>query len=124
MADSAEDIKKSIKLYLIIGAALFVGTIVTVLVATVPALDFGGHGFDAADMILGLLIATTKASLVAAIFMHLNHEKKAVYWLFGSGLIFAFFLVFLLFWAKADPIHYDKFQDGGQSAALISPQDS
>ncbi len=124
MADTAEDIKKSIRLYLIIGAALFVGTIVTVLVATVPALDFGRHGFDSADMILGLLIATTKASLVAAIFMHLNHEKKAVYWLFSSGIVFAIFMVFLIFWAKDDPIHYDRFSDGGQAAAVLPAPES
>ncbi|GAA5483015.1 cytochrome C oxidase subunit IV family protein [Haloferula sargassicola] len=121
MADSVEHIKKATRLYLIIGAALFAGTIATVLVATVPALDFGRHGFDSVDMILGLLIATTKASLVAAIFMHLNHEKKAIYWLFASGLAFAFFMVFLIFWAKADPIHYDRFSDGGQAAAVLSP---
>jgi hypothetical protein len=45
---------------------LFIGTIVTVLVATVPALDVGHHGFDIWDAILGLAIAATKASLVAA----------------------------------------------------------
>jgi caa(3)-type oxidase subunit IV len=120
MADSAEDVKKSIKLYLVIGAALFVGTVLTVLVATVPALDFGGHGFDTADLILGLLIATTKATLVALIFMHLNHEKVWVYWLFGFGLFFGAAMVFLIMLAKSDPPHYDNFNDGGQSSAMIA----
>ena len=53
MADTPEAIKKSQKLYLLIGAVLFVFTVVTVAVATVPALDIGRHGFDTADMILG-----------------------------------------------------------------------
>lgn len=113
MADSPEEIKKSVRLYLIIGAILFVGTVLTVLVATVPALDVGGHGFDIWDMILGLAIATTKASLVAIIFMHLNHEKAWVYWLFGFGLFFGAVMVALLFLADGDPIHYDKFNTGG-----------
>ncbi len=73
MADSPEAIQKSLRLYTLIGGVLFAGTIITVMVATVPALDFGKHGFDVADMVLGLLIASVKASLVAAIFMHLNH---------------------------------------------------
>ena len=86
MADSPEEIQKAIRKYLIVGAILFAGTVLTVLVATVPALDIGGHGFDAADCVLGLAIATTKASFVAIVFMHLSAEKKAVYWIFGGSL--------------------------------------
>ncbi|MCH7225154.1 cytochrome C oxidase subunit IV family protein [Haloferula sp. A504] len=120
MADSPEEIKKSIRLYLIIGGALFVGTVLTVMVATIPWMDIGGHGFDVWDMILGLLIATTKATLVALIFMHLNHEKVWVYWLFGMGLFFGAAMVALIFLAKGDPIHYDGFSTGGQPSAVIS----
>lgn len=109
MADTPEAIRKSIRTYLIIGAILFAGTIITVLVATVPWLDVGHHGFDMMDAILGLAIATTKATLVAAVFMHLNHEKKAIYWIFGSGLFFVFWLFFLIDLAKKDPIHDTLF---------------
>jgi caa(3)-type oxidase subunit IV len=123
MADSAEDVRKSIRTYLFVGAILFIGTVVTVLVATVPALDVGHHGFDVWDAILGLAIAATKASLVAAIFMHLNHEKKAVYWIFGSGLFFVFWLFALIGLAKKDPI-WDPLFYGTHSttpAPLASP---
>ena len=41
MADTPEAVRKSIRTYLFVGAVLFIGTIVTVLVATVPALDVG-----------------------------------------------------------------------------------
>lgn len=112
MADSPEAIQKSLRLYKLIGGILFLGTIITVLVATVPALDVGHHGFDVWDMILGLTIATVKASLVAAIFMHLNHEKRLIYWLFGFGLVAAFFLIALIGLAKWDPIHYNGFKTG------------
>ena len=112
MADSPEAIQKSLRLYKFIGGVLFLGTIMTVLVATVPALDVGHHGFDVWDMVLGLTIATVKASLVAAIFMHLNHEKRLIYWLFGFGLVAAFFLIALIGLAKWDPIQYNGFKTG------------
>jgi caa(3)-type oxidase subunit IV len=109
MADTPEAIRKSIRTYLFVGAVLFVGTVITVLVATVPWLDVGHHGFDVWDAILGLAIAATKASLVAAVFMHLNHEKKAVYWIFGSGIVFVIALFGLIGLAKQDPIHDPLF---------------
>lgn len=112
MADSPEALQKSLRLYKLIGGVLFAGTIITVMVATIPALDFGKHGFDTADMVLGLLIASVKATLVAAIFMHLNHEKRMIYWLFGFGLVAGFFLIALIALAKWDPIHYNGFGNG------------
>jgi len=107
MADSPEAIKKSLKLYSIIGAVLFVCTVLTVAVAYVPALDVGGHGFDMYDAIIGVLIATVKASLVALIFMHLNHEKKMIYFLFGTGVFFGAVLILLFAFGFLDPITFD-----------------
>lgn len=123
MADTPEAIRKSIRTYLFIGGILFAGTVLTVLVATVPWLDVGAHGFDVWDAVLGLLIATTKASLVAAVFMHLNHEKKAVYWIFGSGLFFVFWLFALIAFAKKDPIWDNLFygKESATPAPLASP---
>ncbi len=109
MADSIEALEKSKKTYLMVFGALLVGTVLTVLVADPPEflywLDVGDHGFDKWDAILGLMIASTKATLVALIFMHLNHEKKAVYWIFATGIIHAAWLGFLLALAYRDPIH-------------------
>jgi caa(3)-type oxidase subunit IV len=110
MADSIEHIQKSKKLYLLIGLILFFFTVVTVAVATVEALDFGGRGFDHVDAIIGLIIASFKASLVMLIFMHLNHEKKLVYFLLALGFSGAIFLMWLTGWAFTDPIEYG---DGG-----------
>lgn len=108
MANSVEEIQKSKKTYMLVFMALLVGTVVTVLVATVEALDIGEHGFDKWDAILGLLIATIKASLVGLIFMHLNHEKKAIYWIFLSALVLCASMFGLLFLAKYSPI-FDHF---------------
>ncbi len=118
MADSPEEIKKAVKKFQIVGAALFVGTVITVLVATVPALDFGGHGLDGVDITIGLIIATIKASLVMLIFMHLNHEKPLIYLFYGMAIVMAFFCMALIGWSKSDPIQYgnEKSADGFYNA--------
>lgn len=109
MADSPEEIKKHIKLYMLIGLILFGCTILTVAVAKLEWLDIGSRGFGTADMIVGLLIAAFKATLVALIFMHLNHEKKLIYWLFGIGLVLGFSLMALTGLAFSDPIQFKAF---------------
>lgn len=119
MADTPEAIRKSVRTYLIVGGLLFVFTVLTVLVATVPALDVGRHGFDIWDAILGLAIASTKALLVAAVFMHLNHERKAVYWIFGSGVVFVIALFALIGLAKWDPVEDPYFMEG--AASFVEP---
>lgn len=112
MADSPEEIKKSLKSYLVVFGLLLVCTVLTVAVATLGFFDGGARGFDAFDMWLGLAIASFKAFLVAYIFMHLNHEKKAIYWVFGSGIVFGFALMVLTGWAYSDPIKFDGFYEG------------
>jgi caa(3)-type oxidase subunit IV len=79
-----------------------------------------GHGFDMADMTIGLLIATFKATLVGAIFMHLNHEKKLIYYVFGLGIVLAFALLGLTALSYADPIKYGnpKTGDGFYNPAI------
>ncbi|MFD0892412.1 cytochrome C oxidase subunit IV family protein [Luteolibacter ambystomatis] len=113
MADSPEDIKKKTKTYLLVGGVLFIGTVLTYLVATQEFLDFGKHGFDRDDCLIGFAIASVKATLVAAIFMHLNHEKKAVYWIFFGSFITAASLAGLTALAYFSPIH-DKFFPGAK----------
>ena len=112
MADSPEEVKKHLKLYAIIGGTLFVCTVLTVAVATVPALDIGGHGFDITDMWLGLAIAGFKMFLVANIFMHLNHEKKGIYWIFFGSLFFGAALIAIFAFAFLDPITFDGLMSG------------
>tara|TARA_Y100000780_G_scaffold232318_1_gene262637 strand:+ start:570 stop:872 length:303 start_codon:yes stop_codon:yes gene_type:complete len=71
--DSAEDIKKHVKVYIMVFAALMVLTVVTVGVAylalAVPL-----------AITVALIIATVKGSLVASYFMHLVSEKSPIYW--------------------------------------------
>lgn len=122
MADSVAEIQKAKKLYTFIGLTLFIFTGITVAVATVPALDVGGHGFDSMDMILGLLIAAFKASLVMLIFMHLNSEKKLVYFLFIMGIVLGIFLMAITAWAFSDPIVYGSGTTEANKSGFYDPE--
>jgi len=82
-----------------VGATLLAFTAITV------ALSYVNFGTQKANVAVALLVATFKAGLVAAIFMHLSAEKRLIY----RVLIFTGFFVFGLFWltylAWYDPIH-------------------
>jgi caa(3)-type oxidase subunit IV len=113
MSDSSviwtpEDFRKKARIYLAVGAVLFGGTSVTAAVALFEPFDIGAHGFDAADCVLGLLIASFKASLVALVFMHLNHEKRWIYFLIGLAMVHAGGMAILLALAESDITH-DRF---------------
>jgi cytochrome c oxidase subunit 4 len=72
MSHSADDVRKSIKTYLMIGGALFVFTGITVAANLV-------HLAVPAAITVALIIASMKGSMVAAIFMHLSDEKRWIY---------------------------------------------
>ena len=85
-AHSPEAVKKQVRSYVAVFITLAVLTAVTVGASYLHLPHKGA-------VALALLIATVKASLVAAIFMHLNSEKRIV-WLV---LMFAaFFFIFVL----------------------------
>jgi len=85
-SDPAE-VKQTIRRYMMVGAALFVGTVITVAANQV-------HLIVPLAITVALIIATVKGSLVAAVFMHLSHEKK---WIYGSLILtVAFFIVLMM----------------------------
>lgn len=104
MADASHDFSKHKKTYTAVALALLVFTVVTVTVGLVPWFDVGPPGPDVGDVLLGLAIASMKASLVALIFMHLNHEKGLIYKLLLFTCLFCFGLVVLSLFADVDPI--------------------
>ena len=85
-SDPAE-IKKSVRSYLMIGAALLVFTGITV-----AANRF--HLVVPVAITVALIIAATKGSMVAAVFMHLSHERR---WIYGALLLTVVFFIVLLF---------------------------
>ena len=85
-SDPAE-VKQTIRKYMMVGAALFVGTVITVLANRV-------HLVVPLAITVALIIASIKGSMVAAVFMHLSHEKQ---WIYGALLLTVVFFVFLIF---------------------------
>jgi caa(3)-type oxidase subunit IV len=86
MSSDQEAIRKSIKTYWMVGAALFVFTGITVAVNQV-------HLAVPLAITVALVIAATKGSMVASIFMHLSHEKK---WIYGSLILTVIGFVILM----------------------------
>ena len=76
---------RNVFVYLLIGTALTVAA---------SYLEFNVKDSIAGAIFVGLAIATIKGYLVAANFMHLNSEKKMIYWIL---LLTVFFLALLLF---------------------------
>jgi caa(3)-type oxidase subunit IV len=75
-----------IRKYIFIGAALLVFTGITVAANQV-------HLAVPLAVTVALVIAVTKGSMVAAVFMHLSDEKK---WIYGALLLtVAFFIVLM-----------------------------
>lgn len=85
-AHSADDIKKSVRTYYTIFGALMVLTVVTVAVSYV-------HLPVAMAILVALIVATIKGSLVAMYFMHLAHERKIIYWVLALTVIFFIFMM-------------------------------
>ena len=70
---------------------LLIGTALTVYASYI---ELNVQDSIAGAMFIGLLIASIKGYLVAANFMHLNTEKKIIYWIL---MLTGFFLMLLLF---------------------------
>jgi cytochrome c oxidase subunit 4 len=85
---SAEHRGGHTKVYWAVGATLFVLTVVTVAASF---LEFK----MLVAVLIGLLIAGTKASLVALYFMHLSHERKLIYAVLVLTIVFFFVLLLL-----------------------------
>lgn len=80
-SSDAESIRKQTRAYIGVFVALMVLTVLTVAVSyfEMPIVW---------AVIVALIIASFKGSLVAAIFMHLNHERKAIYWVLLLTVVF------------------------------------
>lgn len=86
--DTAEDIKKHVKVYIFVFVALAALTIITV---GLSYLHLPTHW----AILFALIVATVKGSLVACYFMHLISEKKVIYWVLAVCVFFFIFLMAL-----------------------------
>jgi cytochrome c oxidase subunit IV len=84
-SDPAE-VKKSVRAYMTVFVTLMIFTVLTVAASRF-------HFAVPVAISIALIIAAMKGSMVAGVFMHLSHEKKAIY---GALLLtFVFFIVLL-----------------------------
>ena len=95
MSDHSEDISKHVRSYLIIGGTLILGTILTVLASYIDL----GHYWN---IVLALVIASVKATLVALFFMHLISEKQMIYTVLAFTAFFFCGLMFITISAYND----------------------
>jgi cytochrome c oxidase subunit IV len=96
-AHEAHDIQAHVRTYYKVFGTLMVLTVVTVAVSylhmpVVPA------------VIVALTIASFKAALVAAVFMHLKGEKQIIYWSLYLTAVFFVLLFALPMWTEGDHI--------------------
>ncbi len=94
--ESRHDFRRHIRVCVYVFLALLAGTALTVGVryAHLPSLALG--------IILALVIAGMKASLVASFFMHLIAEKRAIYLLLAFTAVILLGLLLLTVWAAQD----------------------
>jgi cytochrome c oxidase subunit 4 len=107
-AEHHEHVRKHIRIYLWVFAALTVGTIITVAVANV-------HFGILLGIAVAVVIATIKGSLVAGYFMHLFSEKKLIYAVLALTFPLVVVMVGLILATHAD-------QQGGQHGIFNVPQ--
>ena len=98
--NSPETIRKEVRKYLTVFAALAGLTIITVAIAQL-------HLPTWQAVTLALIVASIKGGLVAAVFMHLISEKKLIF----IVLAFTFFFFGMLMWG---PWHH-RYDSMGQS---------
>jgi len=98
MSDShAAELKKHVRIYILVFVSLMVLTLVTVAVSYLHLPVHQAIG-------VALLIAGVKGSLVACYFMHLISEKKLILWVMLLTVVFFIVLLLVPVFTVADRI--------------------
>ena len=97
---SPEEIRKEMRVYMVVFGALAVLTLVTVGVCF--GLDLPVHY----AIMVAMAVALVKGSLVACFFMHLISERKLIFSVLVLTVIFFFVLISLPVLHYLDKIHY------------------
>jgi cytochrome c oxidase subunit IV len=87
-AMSEQELKKHVRGYFIVFGTLLALTIVTVAISYL-------HLPTWAAILLALVVASGKASLVCLYFMHLISEKTVIYWVLGLTLVIFLFCMLI-----------------------------
>ena len=95
----AEDVKRHVRGYISVFVALMALTVITVTVSYL-------HLNITAAIIVALVIASIKGTLVASYFMHLISEKKIILAVLAITVIFFIGMMFLPLLGHSDIITY------------------
>src|SRR5207248_189230 len=87
MQSDPAEVQRSVRSYITVFVALMVFTLITVVASRF-------HFAVPITIAVALIIAALKGSMVAGVFMHLSHEKRAIY---GALLLTIVFFIVLLF---------------------------
>jgi len=107
-----------LKMYFAVWAALMFLTAVTVLVS-----------YWSQSLLIAMLVASVKASLVLAYFMHLKYDHKINLALFVSALVFLVIFFYLTFAdvatrSQIDPMQGNKLEKYPKKEQVIQPSSS
>ncbi len=95
----AEEVKRHVRVYISVFVALMALTIITVTISYL-------HLSVTAAVIVALIIATIKGSLVASYFMHLISERKIIFAVLALTVIFFIGMMFLPLLGHSDTVTY------------------
>src|SRR5205807_2013093 len=99
MQSDPAEVKKSVRSYITVFVALLVFTLITVAAASF-------HFAVPIAITIALIIAAMKGSMVAGVFMHLSHEKQAIYGALLLTVVFFLVLMFVPLLTVMDRIKY------------------
>ena len=110
--DAAQRHILPLNLYLAVGSALLVLTVITV---TAAQMDFGPM-----NLLIAMGIAVIKATLVAMFFMHLKYDNRIYMLVFvGSLLFLGVFIIFTMFDTLRRGDIYEEIAEPYQKEAVI-----
>jgi caa(3)-type oxidase subunit IV len=92
-------VQKSVRSYITVFVALMIFTIITVTVSRF-------HFAVPIAIAIALIIAATKGSMVGGVFMHLSHEKQAIYGTILLTFLFLFLVLFLPLLTYLDRVRF------------------
>ena len=91
-------VQKSVRSYISVFVALMIFTVITVAVSRF-------HFAVPIAIAIALVIAAMKGSMVGTVFMHLSHEKQAIYGTLILTFVFFLLLMFLPLLTYMDRVH-------------------
>jgi caa(3)-type oxidase subunit IV len=99
MHSDPEAVRKSVRSYITVFVMLMIFTVVTVAAS-------GLHFAVPIAIGVALVIAAMKGSMVAGVFMHLSHEKQAIYGTLLLTVLFFFVLLFMPVLSYLDRVRF------------------